>query len=100
MQFLKLDKEQYDKLLEKDHKLIQGDIIDFISYMKSKECSSATISVYVTALRKFYDLNDIISLNWKKIRSFEPAYESVVEDRPYHLHEIKLMVDRASESQK
>jgi hypothetical protein len=41
MQFLKLDKEQYDKLLEKDHKLIQGDIIDFISYMKSKECSSA-----------------------------------------------------------
>jgi integrase len=96
MEYLHIEKNEYDKLLDKDPKLIQADIIDFISFLKDKNASSASISVYVTALRKFYDLNDITQLNWKKIRSFEPARESVAEDRPYSHTEIKMLVDRAT----
>ena len=33
---------------------------------------------------------------WKKIRSFEPQREKVVEDRPYNHSEIKSLIERAS----
>jgi len=36
----------------------------------------------VAALAKFYTMNDMRSLNWKKIKSFEPEKEKVAEDRP------------------
>jgi hypothetical protein len=35
-------------------------------------------------VQKFYTMNDIISLNWKKIKSFIPDQERVAEDRPYN----------------
>ena len=72
MQFLKLETNQYDILLDKDEKLIQEDLIGFISHMKGKQAASASIKAYVADLKRFYDLNDIL-LNWKKIKSFEPA---------------------------
>ena len=94
MRSLHLEKGEYDKLLDKDPRLIQEDIIRFISLMKGKQ-SSASIKAYVAGLKHFYDLNDIV-LNWRKIRSFEPEPQKVIEDRPYSINEIRLMVDRAS----
>lgn len=44
MDYLRIDRHQYQKLLEKDPKLIQMDICDFILYLK-KDRSSAAISV-------------------------------------------------------
>ena len=75
MDYLKIDRHQYQKLLEKDPKLIQMDICDFILYLK-KDRSSAAISVYVGAINKFYAMNDV-NLNWKKIRSFMGEHEKV-----------------------
>jgi hypothetical protein len=34
-------------------------------------------------------MNDIITLNWKKIHSFEPEPEARTEDRPYYAEDIK-----------
>jgi hypothetical protein len=34
MEYLRVEDKQYDKLLEKDPKLIQADIIDWVSYLK------------------------------------------------------------------
>jgi hypothetical protein len=34
MEYLRIEDKQYDKLLEKDPKLIQADIIDWVSYLK------------------------------------------------------------------
>ena len=92
---LSIGHEDYDKLLEKDPKIIQMDIIRFITIF-SKKIAPATLSLYVGAIRKFYIMNDITNLNWKKIRSFEPQREKVVEDRPYNHSEIKSLIDRAS----
>jgi integrase len=41
-------------------------------------------------------MNDITSLNWKKIKSFEGEREKVAEDRPYTYSEIKMLIDKTS----
>jgi integrase len=55
-----------------------------------------SIGLYVAAIHKFYDMNDIITLNWKKIHSFEPEPESRSEDRPYTHREIAALLTKAS----
>ncbi|MFZ0345724.1 MAG: hypothetical protein WAL24_11260 [Nitrososphaeraceae archaeon] len=81
MKYLKID--TYDKLLDKDPKIIQMDICDFISFMR-KDRSYAMVSLYVAAINKFYAINDII-LNMKKIRAFMGEHEKIAEDRRFCL---------------
>jgi integrase len=97
MDYLKLGHEEYDKLLDKDPKLIQMDICDYITYLRnSATLSSGSISTYISAVRKFYTMNDITTLNWEKIHSFEPEREKKVEDRPYTHEEIKTLIENTS----
>jgi site-specific recombinase XerD len=95
MGYLRLPSQAYDKLLDKDQKSIQMDICDFITFLR-KEHSSATVTLYVAALNKFYAMNDVTTLNWKKIHSFEGEREKQTEDRPYTHSEIRTLVDSAS----
>ena len=95
MGYLRLPLQTYDKLLDKDPKSIQMDICDFISYLR-KEHSSATVTLYVAALNKFFAMNDVTTLNWKKIHSFEGEKEKQTEDRPYTHSEIRTLTDNAS----
>ena len=44
--------------------------------MRSKNLAPKSIGFYVSAICKLYYMNDIITLNWKKIHSFEPEQES------------------------
>src|SRR5215207_3705018 len=65
MKFLKV--HNWDDLLESDPKIIQKNICDYIMFMRSKNLAPKSIGLYVAAIHKFYDMNDIITLNWKKI---------------------------------
>jgi integrase len=94
MGYLRLPSQAYDKLLDKDPKSIQMDICDFITFLR-KEHSSA-VTLYVAALNKFYAMNDVTTLNWKKIHSFEGEREKQTEDRPYTHSEIRTLIDSAS----
>ena len=91
MKYLGLPNRDYDKLLNKDVKLIQMDICDFINYLKVDH-STASVSAYLCAISKFYTMNDITTLNWKKIKSFMGEYEKVAEDRPYAHSEIQTLI--------
>jgi|GEM_PF-821746 len=93
---LEYPEENYDKLVEKDPKLIQMDIIDFIKSLGKRGLSYATISTYAGAIRKFYDMNDIITLNWKKIRNYIGDHEKVAEDRPYTHGEIQTLLSNTN----
>jgi integrase len=95
MDFVGVDREDFDKLLEKEPKLIQMDICRFITHM-SKKIAPATLATYVAAVRKFMAMNDVV-LNWEKIHSFEPESVKVSEDRPYNHEEIKAMLEHANE---
>jgi integrase len=91
MKYLGLPNRDYDKLLDKDVKLIQMDICDFINYLKVDH-SAASVSVYVSGINKFYTMNDVTTLNWKKINSFMGEHEKVAEDRPYTHSEIQTLI--------
>jgi hypothetical protein len=51
MDYLKLDRSAYDKLLARDPKHIQMDICDYILFLKKEGKSSAAIDLYVAAIR-------------------------------------------------
>jgi hypothetical protein len=95
MSYLRLSQQDYDKLLDKDPKSIQMDICDFVTFMK-KEHSSATVALYLAALNRFFSMNDILTLNWKKIHSFEGEKEKQTEDRPYTHSEIQLLLQKTT----
>jgi integrase len=96
MDYLKIPRGSYDRLLNKDPKLIQMDICDFITYLRKRGNASASILAYVAAIAKFYVINDVTTLNWKKIKSFMGEHEKVVEDRPYTHSEIQRLLDHSS----
>jgi integrase len=96
MDYLKIPSGSYDRLLDKDPKLIQMDICDFITYLRKRGNSSATVSTYVAGIAKFYLINDVTTLNWKKIKSFMGEHEKVAEDRPYTHSEIQRLLVHSS----
>jgi integrase len=94
MKYLKLD--NYDSILDLDPKLLQLNICDYIVFLKSRNLAPQSIAAYVAAIRKFLDMNDVITLNWKKIHSFQPEPEQRNEDRPYTHQEIATLLSKAS----
>lgn len=94
MKYLRLDANDYHKLLDKDVKLIQLDICDFITSFK-RDHSSAAVCTYLAAINKFYSMNDV-TLNWKKINSYQGERVKVAEDRPYTHSEIQTLVGHAT----
>ncbi|MGB7557286.1 MAG: site-specific integrase [Nitrososphaeraceae archaeon] len=95
MDYLRLPSNAYDKLLEKDPKTIQMDICDFVCYLRKSGRSPASVSTYLSAVHKFFDMNDI-ELHWRKIHSFEGEREKTAEDRPYTHSEIQTLLDRTT----
>jgi hypothetical protein len=79
MNYLQIRHGEYDKLVEKDPEIIQIDICGYITFLRQGHASPAAISLKVAALTKFYTMNDMLSLNWKKIKSFEPEKEKVLQ---------------------
>ena len=94
MEFLKIDRNAYDQLLQKDPKLIQMDICNFIMYLRKEKnppASSSAVSTYVAAINKFYAMNDLL-FNQKRIKSYMGDHEKVAEDRPYTHAEIATLL--------
>lgn len=90
MNYLKIPNRDYDRLLN-DPQICQMNIINFITYLRNKKSSPSSINLYVSAIQKFYVMNDVM-LNWRKIKSFEPEPQKVVEDRPYDHLEISTLI--------
>jgi integrase len=93
-----LDEENdFDKLLTQDPKIIQANLAQFIVFLRDdKKSSSSTIKSYVAGLKHFYDMNEITTLNWRKINRHQPEHEACVEDRPYTREEIQRLLEAAS----
>jgi integrase len=94
MKYFGLGVNDYDKLLDKDPKLIQFDICAFVSSFKADH-SSAAVSTYLAAINKFYSMNDV-TLNWKKINSYQGERIKVAEDRPYIHSEIQTLIQNTT----
>jgi site-specific recombinase XerD len=94
MSYLHLPSEGYDRLLNDggDVKTTQMNICDYVTYLRNNGKSHQTVAAYLAAIRHFYDMNDVVSINWKKVHSFMGEHEKTVEDRPYTHFEISTML--------
>jgi integrase len=85
-----------DLFCGKDPRLIEENIISFISSLKKKGLGHAAVLNYVTPILTFFEINDFI-LNKKKIRKFIPVYKKTRRDRAYTHEEIQRLLDIADE---
>ena len=88
--------EGYDRLVNMDIKIIQANICEYVTYLRDNGKSHSTVSAYIAAIRHLYDMNDIVSINWKKVHNFEGEEEKGVEDRPYTHSEISTMLQNTT----
>ena len=88
--------ETYDDLLfNGDLKLIQTRITDFLIHLQGDQSlSPATVSYYFVAIRFFYNMNDVIAINWGKISKVLPEFRKVANDRPYRSAEISRLLEK------
>src|SRR4051794_15586479 len=98
MDYMSIEAEDYAKLIEgRDVRIIQADIINWITHMKDTVgLSPASINLYVAAVNHFYAMNDV-TLNTRRINAFKPEFRNVVEDQPYTREQIKLLLDKAEQ---
>ena len=97
MQYRKV--EDCDQLLRADPRLIQSQLIDYIIYLREKrKVVATTINTIMTAIKKFYDTNDV-DLKWKKIKSYigRGKNKKNKRDRPYTHLEIAKMLKKADQ---
>lgn len=95
-----LGKEKCDDLLTdpedyKTQKQIQNQIIEFVMHLRSQNLARTNIAGHVSAIKHFYDMNDLLSINWNKINKFKGEEKEQDEDRPYRREEIKQLIDNA-----
>ena len=85
-----------DKILSKDPKLIEIEIINQLIEMKSQGRSFSTLSVHLAALHSFFSINDI-SINVKKLYRFVGEQENKYEFRSYTHDEIGKLLSLCDE---
>lgn len=83
-------------MLQSDPRKIEDHIINFIISMKEEGKSFSAIHNYVSAIIKFYTINDIV-LNSSKIYRFLPEKKKSKKDRGYTHEEIHRLLDIADE---
>ena len=77
-------------------KLVDEKIIEFILSLRDQGKSWSAIRNYLTPIKSFYKINDIV-LNDKKILTFLPEQLKVNRDRAYEDYEIRTTLEIADE---
>ena len=93
MQYRKID--DCEQLLRGDLRLIQAQLIDYTIHLREElKLSASTINSRLSAIKKFYDNNDI-ELKWKRIKQYiGNKKKKNRKDRPYTLLEISKMLEK------
>jgi integrase len=79
-----------------DIKEIEQHVIDFVIFLKNEGKGFAAIHNYVSAICKYYKINDVV-LNTSKIHQFLPEFRKSKKDRGYDHPEIQRLLDIADE---
>jgi integrase len=78
-------------LLDFSQKVIKQMIVDYILYLRDeRKLSRATIIINLSAILHFFQINnDEFTLTLRNFRIHLPSDESIKEDRPYTIEEIR-----------
>jgi len=79
-----------------DPKKIEQHVIDFVIFLKKQGKTFAAIHNYVSAICKYYKMNDVF-LNTNKINQYLPEFRKSKKDRGYAHAEIQRLLDIVDE---
>jgi integrase len=79
-----------------DGRNVENHIIDFVIHLKKQGKGFSAISNYVSAICKYYKMNDFV-LNTNKIHQYLPEFRKLKKDRAYRYEEIHRLLDVADE---
>ncbi|MBT6194766.1 MAG: site-specific integrase, partial [Nitrosopumilus sp.] len=82
----------YDNLLEYDVKAIQTMLQDYVLYQKSQGRANGSISGNLSALKLFYEMNDVLGLNWLKLRKMLPEKRKKKGKIPYTTEQVDTLL--------
>ncbi|HEY7079534.1 MAG TPA: site-specific integrase [Nitrososphaeraceae archaeon] len=75
---------------------LESRIRDYIIHLRhDKRLAPSTVSGYIASIVHFYEMNGF-TLHWKRLKKFKAKHYSVVEDKPYTVDQIKLLVEAAN----
>jgi integrase len=95
MQYIKTN--SVSNLVKQGNKTIEQQLIAYlIDLRRNQKLSYASLSIRLAALRKFYEMNDIV-LNWKKVSNYLGENTKVFKDRAYATEEIQQLLVKADE---
>lgn len=77
-------------------KNLQKVLIDYLEHLRTQKYSYTHRNIVKSALRRFYDENDIINLNWKKISRRLGSHEVERVDRDYTHKELQILLEAAT----
>lgn len=84
--------ETPDELLTMPQELI----INYIMKMEELGKSYGSRQIALSAIKHFYEINDV-TMNWKKISRFMGEAKKTVEDRGYSVEEIRRLLEKCDE---
>jgi integrase len=90
-----------DELLQKDPRMIQATIIDWITSLRNppRSLSHASLNINKSAILTFYQMNDV-TLNSKKIGRYLGERQRQHKDRAYTREEIHQLLEISDERMK
>jgi len=85
--------KSYDDLLEIELKQLQSMIQAFVMNDREKGRVAGTINGKLSALRLFFEMNDVVGLNWLKLRKMIPEKRKNQGGKPYTTKEVEILVN-------
>jgi len=97
MQFLDEFKDffivkSYDKLVQIEPKKIQEMLETYLMYQNEQKYSLSYLNSKLSALKLFFAMNDIVALNWLKLRKMLPEKKKLTGEKPYQTKDIQIML--------
>ncbi len=81
--------KSYDSILEIKPEKLQVMIENFILHQKKSGLSLSYINGKLSALKLFFAMNDVVSINWIKLSKMKPEKRKLTGDKPYTTKDIK-----------
>ena len=95
MQYIKTT--SVSDLVNQDNKAIEQQLISYLVDLRiNQKLSYAVLALRLAALRKFYEMNDVV-INWKKVTYYLGENTKSFKDRAYTTDEIQRLLTKADE---
>jgi integrase len=84
--------KSYDKLVAIEPKKLQEMLETFVMYQNANTHSLSYINSKLSALKLFFGMSNVVSLNWLILRKMLPEKMKLTGDKPYKTEDIQLIL--------